>query len=780
MKSSLRRSVVIAMVATLSQASLAAYDEEGGYVTLSSNEYAAASNFKSSMNTAGSWSDGLPPHAGTNYYAQGICFYPCTFKGDSLTAIGLRRWGSGITWANMEERPVVINDLRIVDKGRIAQFGSTCPIVLKGNLTVLGHVEIVGGQMSSTTGQSGWIAIRMNIVGGADTKIVFMADDGRNANKAGIPQYMTGSIVYGNTDQFFGSVEVWMNQTLNLGDSGFRNAKSVKLTNIYSRLGTAASASAVVPVSKIETDVAATLTVPVSNTLSVASLHLADGTVLDCSSAGDPSARLDGGIVVTEEFVLDGKVKVDIGGLRSIPARRVRVLSVPMSGGGLDESDFDLIGMNPRYVRFEVKTVDGVCEAFLTTNGTPLPDVPAAFDDTTGYVVLTNSDNGTVQSFNSAGYWSDGRSPHEGTNYFVGAKWLYALGPHPTFSGDRLALKGTLRFSAGTSVSAYLGDLWAFSNGKTAKEDCTMLTTVGGISNAVTTTAESTITVFANEASPLVFLGGRYGLKWRIRSKLIGDTASCIYFVCHPQYDECVGEDEVQFGGELLGDTSEYYGMVKVDWNCLFRLGANGLPHGTLKIVNPDSSKVTSEAAAKATIHVQELVAHEGANLEPLAGNVFEFGYVTAGKTVIKSGAGVLSFGTVESVADGAVLKVNDGCIWPRTERSFDGFAIDFANDTGFCVSIDDADAVLKTGSAIMVAGDIRCTIIGLAGSGLGSGTRSVAKLKTDEAVKLYNALRVSRVKGYKLSKTISETDDDGYRTVSVRFVESGFVFVVR
>lgn len=196
--------------------------------------------------------------------------------------------------------------------------------------------------------------------------------------------------------------------------------------------------------------------------------------------------------------------------------------------------------------------------------------------------------------------------------------------------------------------------------------------------------------------------------------------------------------------------------------------------------MNPDSSKVTSEAATNATIRVQELIAHEGANLEPLAGNVFEFGYVTAGKTVVKSGAGVLSFGMAESVVDGAVLKVDDGCIWPRTERSFDGFAIDFANDTGFCVSIDDADAVLKTGSAIMVAGDIRCTIIGLAGSGLVSGTRSVAKLKADEAMKLYNALRVSRVKGYKLSKTISETDDDGYRTVSVRFVESGFVFVVR
>lgn len=779
MKSSLRRSVVIAMVATLSQASLAAYDEEGGYVTLSLNEYDAASNFKSSMTTAGSWSDGLPPHAGTNYYARGICFYPCTFQGDSLTAIGLRRWsGAGTTWANMEERPVVINDLRIVDKGRIAQFGSTCPIVLKGNLTVLGHVEIVGGQMSSTTGQSGWIAIRMNIVGDADTKIVFMADDGRNANKAGIPQYMTGSIVYGNTDQFFGSVEVWMNQTLNLGDSGFRNAKSVKLTNIYSRLGTAASASAVVPVSKIETDVAATLTVPVSNTLSVASLHLADGTVLDCSSAGDPSARLDGGIVVTEEFALGGKIKLSMGSVQVMPARAIRIISVPMTVGSLTESDFDLSDINLRHVRVEIRTVENACEVFLVNEGPSLPRLPTEFDESDGYVVLTKSDDFTVNSFERTGNWSDGSAPHKGTNYFVNAKWLYALGTYPTFHGDRLVLNGRIRFSSGSNP--HFGDLWAISNGNAKKENCTMFTTVGGISNAVTTSAESTFTVFADEASPFVFLGGRYGLPWRIKSKLIGDTASCIYFVCHPQYDECVGEDEVQFGGELLGDTSEYYGMVKVDWNCLFRLGANGLPHGTLKIVNPDSSKVTSEAATNATIHVQELVAHEGANLEPLAGNVFEFGYVTAGKTVIKSGAGVLSFGTVESVADGAVLKVNDGCIWPRTERSFDGFAIDFANDTGFCVSIDDADAVLKTGSAIMVAGDIRCTIIGLAGSGLVSGTRSVAKLKADEAMKLYNALRVSRVKGYKLSKTISEIDDDGYRTVSVRFVESGFVFVVR
>lgn len=778
MESSLRRSVVIVMAAILSHASLAAYDEEGGYVTLSLNEYNSASNIKNSMTTAGSWSDGLPPHAGTNYYAQGICFYPCTFQGDSLTASHLRRWGAATTWANMEEHPVVINDLRMVDNGRIAQFGSKYPIVLKGNLTILGYVEIVGGQADSTTGQAGWIAIRMNVVGEADTKIVFMADDGRNANKAGLPQYMTGSIVYGNTDQFFGSVEVWMNQTLNLGDGGFRNAKSVKLMSVYSRLGTAASANAVVPVSKIETDAAATLAVPVSNTLSVASLHLADGTVLDCSAAGDSSARSDGGIVVTEEFVLGGKVKLSMGSVQVMPQRAIRIISVPMTAGGLSESDFDLSDINLRHVRVEIRTSENVCEVFLANEGPSLPRLPTAFDESGGYVVLTNSDSLTVNSFERAGNWSDGLAPHKGTNYFVNAKWLYAFGTYPTFRGDRLVLNGTIRFSPGSKP--HFGDLWAISNGKAKKEECTMLTTTGGISNAVTTSAESTFTVFADETSPFVFLGGRYGLPWRIRSKLIGDTASCIYFACHPQYDQRVGEDEVQFGGELLGDTSEYYGMVKVDWNCLFRLGANGLPHGTLKIVNPDSSKVTSEAAADVTIHVQGLVAHEGANLEPLAGNVFSFDYVTAAKTVVKSGAGVLSFGTVESVADGAVLKVNDGCIWPRTERSFDGFAMDFANDTGFCVSIDDADAVLKTDCAIVVAGDIRCTILGLAGSGLVSGARSVAKLKADEAMKLYNALRVSRVKGYKLGKTISETDEDGYRTVSVKFVESGFVFVVR
>lgn len=778
MKSSLKRSVVIGMVAILSQASLAAYDEEGGYVTLTLNEYEAAANFKSSMTTAGSWSDGEAPHAGTNYYAQGICFYPCTFHGDSLTASGLRRMFGNTTWANMEWSPVVINDLRIVDKGRIAQFGSTCPIVFKGKLTVLGAMDVVGGQVSATTGEAGWIALRMDIVGDEQSKIAFMADDGRNAAKAGNPQFMSGTMVYGDTDAFHGSVEVWMNQTLVLGKHGFKNAQSVKLTSAWSRLTTAAPAGAVVPVSSIETVMASTLTLPVSNALSVANLNLADGTVIDCSSAGESSAIYDGGIVVTKSLALGGKVKLSMGDVQTMPSHAIRVISVPTSVGNLDESDFDLSDLNPRYVRVEIRTTENSCEVFLVNEGPSLPRLPTTFDESAGYVTLTKSDDFTVNSFERIGNWSDGLAPHKGTNYFVNAKWLYAIGTYPTFHGDRLVFDGSIRFSSGGNP--HFGDLWAVSNGKAKKEECTMFTTVGGISNAVTTSAESSFTVFANEKSPFVFLGGRYGLPWRIRSKLIGDTASCIYFACHPQYDGRVGEDEVQFGGELIGDTSEYYGTVKVDWNCLFRLGANGLPHGTLKIVNPDSSKVTSEAATNATIHVRELIAHEGANLEPQAGNVFSFDCVTAAKTVVKSGAGVLSFGTVESVADGTVLKVYDGCIWPRTERSFDGFAIDFANDTGFCVSIDDADAVLKTDCAIVVAGDIRCTILGLDGSGLVSGIRNVAKLKADEAVKLYNALCVSRVKGYKLSKTISETNEDGYCTVSVRFVQSGFVFVVR
>lgn len=762
---------IASLIVFLCAAIHAGYDEAGGYVTLLVDENAKISQAKNSLDTAGNWSDGREPHSGTNYFAEGIVHYPAVFKGDSLTVSEYMRRSGGpaLTWATMESNPLVIDDLRLLDGARIAQYGSKSPIVFNGKLTLFGAADLVAGKIDGSN--IGWVVMRMKLVGDETTDLRIQPDSAYSSASAGTAANMTGSFILGDTSDFLGTVSVWFNQTAFLGENGFPNAKEVKLHESgYSRLASWAPAGTSIPVSRITVPSAATLVLPVSNKWTVSSMKLAAGAVIDCSGMSDCAVE-DCGMVVSGGFESDGKIVLDLGNVTGIPVRRLRILSVPKTVKELKPDDFEVIN-NVAYsgLKLVVETVGDSSEACLVC-AVDMPVRPEKYDESTGYVVLTKSDTSatSLHSWVTAGNWSDGLAPHAGTNYFHATSGLWADGGE--FKGDRLVTGRYLRMNRGAEIT--VNDWWILPSGGADYADRpTMITTEGARKG--TNTVNGTATLFTTESHPFCFLGGWENNTWKINLKFIGSGAGLVFQ--GPTSRE-PGNPDHSFTACLIGDMSEFYGVVSVNTNYTLRLGANGLPNAALKVLT-EYSRVSGYEAGEMTIPVSRFFAVEPATLEPLEGNVFSFGSIVAEKSIVKEGAGTLAVaGTAEVGAD-AVLNVNAGAIQPRSAGAFDGLSVDFAEGTKLVVDVADEGALLQTDKAV-TASDLEVELLGVDKSHAGL-VIPVARLKTGFAQALFEAATLARLRGFNTSIELGEEDAEGFRTVGVKVSLRGFTVSVR
>ena len=765
------------LVIGLSASAFAGYDAEGGYVTLGIDEYSGSSGV-SSLTTAGAWSDGRAPHSDTNYYAAGLGYYPGVFQGGRLVVRKLRPRGTpvspqgstGFTWEQLEANACVISNLvfEANDSSWICQFGSYEKFMFKGSMEILSRATFMPGH--SAERKCGYLVIKMDVTGSQDTKMIFKADGG----SAGETKYLGGTYMIGNTDAFEGSVEVQQNQTLFMGDWGFKNAKEVKLISTWATLDTYLESAKTVPVSKLVTSVAAKLIVPTKASLQVGTLDLAAGTVLCVSQESSPLS--ESGIVVHNDLVWRGVLKVDMEGRGALPRRTVRLLSVPTSVRALSPGDFDLQNVPEDMDARLVVETEGAMSVAKLERISDIPDLPDVMDETTGYVVMTNNDTSsgtvTLASLSSVGNWSDGQAPHIGTNYFSNGFYLRTSQRMTVFGGDRLVQKGTIRTAGGYTLD--VADLLVLPNGETDKIKCTQLTTVGGRDNSY---LKGKLALFTTEASPCSLIGGEYGHIWVVESKLVGNADAALLCCCHSTYTD-PSQEKCHFGVDLKGDCSDYFGKVMVDWCCTFRLGAGGLPKGTLVINNPSYGKVTALEPADVTIPVKCLVAEKGANIEPLAGNVFEFGSINASSNIVKTGAGTLAAAGTATVGENVRLEVRAGYLQALSEDAFNGFGIDFADGAGLSMNVTNGCPV-KTSQSVAVSGTVNVKVLGAEGEYTG-GTVVLARVPTANASALASAMVVGRVRGFKVSApVVGAADGQGLSPISVNIEKQGLVIEI-
>ena len=240
-------------------------------------------------------------------------------------------------------------------------------------------------------------------------------------------------------------------------------------------------------------------------------------------------------------------------------------------------------------------------------------DLPATFDASTGYVTMTASDTGSLQSFFIAGNWSSGNPPERGTNYYVAANRTFATpltaamveeqklvdADCQTFKGDKLVVAGTFWHLNGdypfTIPDMYMlpGSLIQYTAPKTPLAG--MLTVYG-------TQASPSRVHFAMNATKALSLdfaikgdvGSCLATSWSTASdmkpstlRLHGDLSGYFGTLRVGATDLSAGTANVglSLSSEHLGGTIE----LPIDHACLFLESANGLTAGGLRVTHSNT-----------------------------------------------------------------------------------------------------------------------------------------------------------------------------------------------
>ncbi len=767
----------------------AAFDASDGYVTLGKNEFTSAANFSHSLTTAGSWSDGRPPHPDTNYYAAAIGFYPnAKFEGGKLVVSALRRY-EWANWATFEARPCEIPDLQTGTTAsswtQITQLGMAAPIMLKGRLTVLGTLAIYAGPKGSASDPGGWFVFANELVGDTNAKMVLTYSSATIAEEL----WHTGSKFIGKTAEWLGLVEVKDSQTLVMGAYGFPNAKEIVLSSANASVASEASAGTVVPLSRLVTKAAATVRIPFTNSWRVASLDLAAGTRLDCGAAS-ADALADGGIEVTEALTFGGKLKIDLGGASSLPCASLAILRVPVSVKTLTADDFELVNCSSRInAHVQIKVDADACAVYVVRKSEGLPSLPYAFDEANGYVVLTNSDvnsgsdvpfcsfsdGGTYPDGPKVGNWSDGYAPHAGAKYCQNGKTL-RVRESGAFAGDRLVQLNYLRVPGDATVQ--IDDWWLLPNGKTTALDWVNKITSEGASFG-RATLKGRATFFTTEQYPFKFEGGLERHTWQVEMDIVGEADAGI--LCAGTSTLVPGEERRLFNVNMIGEASGYYGTVLVSTNATLGLAASGLPNGCVKALTRYAT-VRGLAAADAVIPVCELVAEDGMTLDVPSTNAFRFGSLAVGNTLVKKGACGFAASGIATVGANAKIEVSEGRIQALSEDAFNGFDITFADGAGFTVDAE-VGVPLRTSGAVSVmsGGTVRVNIMGFRDDSEGRSVIVLAKVPASDAQRLADSIWVKRIRGFAVSTPrVGDADENGLAEISVEISRIGLTVVVR
>ena len=635
--------------AALLSGSLAAmsdtYNAGGGYVTLlahnsgNSGESTFVTNIvKSSVY---GWSDERDPHSDTNYY----CSYQlCTPKVDN----------SSYTWNG--GRLVMAEKLRFLGKGQTLTIndlrlegGATVVSLIKNDSPVLrGNVMVLATQASPAKFicDRGTMHYRVEsaVIGGRLAHLQAKLDGEASLDS----QYLE----LDNAVGYEGCLEV---------------LDGLRLKLFSDMAGTVALASG----SVLETSSGETV---------VGALDLSDGSVIDLLAGGH--------ISVTNGFFVQGRIAINISD--GVAGARA-LIAVPVGKGVLSADSFTL-NIPSRLGRLWVETANGV----QTLYGEQLTF--ASYNGTTGFVVLEGTSPNRNQ-FDEASVWSDGRRPHEETNYYASLP-VYCT-TNSTFPGRSLTVgnEGFLRLNKNCRMTIH--DLRVDSGTKNASAYFTPSGSDGRLYLSGCMTVLSRLT----DTWPFSFFGSNEdGQTWVSDQTIVGDANSAL--VARGHFNSTPGA--VNNYVELLGDLTKFYGTLIVLTNETVRLGNSALP-GTIRLDTP-YSRVDTLAASNATIAVGALITASGASISVASTNRLYVSSANITGSLEKAGDGTLGIAST-TLGGASALRIAGGGLKPLLANAFGGIPLTFANGAGFVFDASPSDPDLAssgvnlTGSSLVMEG---------------------------------------------------------------------------
>lgn len=445
------------------------------------------------------------------------------------------------------------------------------------------------------------------------------------------------------------------------------------------------------------------------------------------------------------------------------------ILSVPESAGQILLGDFKVTSPS-QFLRL-VKE-NGVTKIYSHNK---------LFDAKRGYVTLMRTETSAPKNgnytlaYNTSGIgtdekgWSDKEAPHSNTNYYS----QYVIRTvDETFKGKSLTI--------GKSSTAQLRVISHFTvNDLRMVSPCEWSTSGSGSSF---TCKGKSLTVGTTNNAPLRLTGGVNGQAYVIESALHGMTDAEI--ACQVSSTTKVGDGRYT-AVKLMGDNSDYFGSVWVDYQTTLTLGSS-MPGKVIlgSDTAEQTSTLTTSAAAGKTIAIRALESDVHGTVNVPSGNTLavEEG-LTVNKTLVKTGVGTLVLGGSATAGSAeAVLRIEAGSVKPLTAAAT-AVPIVFA---GGSVTLDwkptDAEVVAKgvdlSQADFTLTGDKLNVVFDFADWTPDRDTtyvRNVVTVKDADAAKLAGKIAVSRIKGH-VVKFLDPVSSGGLTTFRVAFEPTGLI----
>ena len=486
-------------------------------------------------------------------------------------------------------------------------------------------------------------------------------------------------------------------------------------------------------------------------------------------------------MVINGSLVVSSPVRLRLDGILGTGVYRTDLMAVPVGKGELREEDFVIAGEPQfRYV-LSVDTVDGIQVLWIKNLN---PDIK---DETTGYVVQTESDNSssgyTIGSYSMAEHWSEGVAPHAGTNYYTEV-YFRDLTNQKVFQGDSLTQASTFRLNR----DSFKIDDWRVVSGKNGNP---MVTVADSKSSFA---FEGMLTVFTTYNKPFTLIGGTSSLNddgtikssqtYVMKTKIRGASDAVIVVEGADTIDP--GDLKGQAICEFPGDMSEYYGTLYVGKNETVRLGSWGLTNGTLAVGN-SSAKIATTEDSGAFVPVKKYKTETSSTVDVAEGKeIAVLGGMDITGTLTKTGGGMLSVGGIATVGADAELDVAEGSLKIVSTDAVNGITVGFAEGAKLVVDVS-AKGDLKEYGAQSTQSETPFVSLTEGGrilvsfTGEFDGEEAEVVVCTVSATAALPEFRASsKHSNLKVASSGWRTNEDGTKSFFVKFVKAGMVIVVR
>ena len=285
-------------------------DETTGYVVQTERDHDSSGYTIGSYSMAEHWSEGVAPHAGTNYYTE-VYFRDLTnqkvFQGDSLTQASTFR---------LNRTSFKIDDWRVVSgkngNPKVTVADSKSSFAFEGMLTVFTTYNkpftLIGGTSSLNddgTIKSSQTYVMKTKIRGASDAVIFV--EGADTIDPGDLKGQAICEFPGDMSEYYGTLYVGKNETVRLGSWGLTNG-TLAVKNWSAKIATTEDSGAFVPVKKYKTETSSTVDVPEGKEIAVLDGMDITGTLTKTgggmlSIGGTATVGTDAALDVAEGFL---------------------------------------------------------------------------------------------------------------------------------------------------------------------------------------------------------------------------------------------------------------------------------------------------------------------------------------------------------------------------------------------------------------------------------------------------------------------------------------------